>query len=100
MQHAGSLLPNQGSNLCPLQWKCRLLTTGLPGKSRHLILSYGFILSDEITHLILHVVLFSLRPVSSGFHPRQTGAHILSHLGGTCVFLAFRSLGCSVTSAL
>ena len=23
----------QGSNLCPLQWKCRVLTTGLPGNS-------------------------------------------------------------------
>ena len=25
--------PNQGSNLCPLQWKWRVLTTGPPGKS-------------------------------------------------------------------
>ena len=24
--------PNQGSNLCPLQCKCGLLTTGPPGK--------------------------------------------------------------------
>ena len=28
-----SQFPNQGLNLCPLQWKCRTLTTGLPGKS-------------------------------------------------------------------
>ena len=26
--------PNQGLNPCPLQWKCRVLTTGPPGKSR------------------------------------------------------------------
>ena len=32
-QHAGSQLPNQGSNLYPLQWKCRILTTGLPNNS-------------------------------------------------------------------
>ena len=25
--------PNQGWNPCPLQWKCRVLTTGPPGKS-------------------------------------------------------------------
>ena len=25
--------PNQGSNPCPLQWKCGVLTTGPPGKS-------------------------------------------------------------------
>ena len=25
--------PDQGSNLCPLHWNCRVLTTGLPGKS-------------------------------------------------------------------
>ena len=32
-QHVGSYFPDQGSNLCPLQWKCRVLTTGLPGNS-------------------------------------------------------------------
>ena len=32
MQHAGSSFPDQGSNLCPLQWKHGVLTTGLPGK--------------------------------------------------------------------
>ena len=29
-QHAGSYFPNQGSNLCPLQWKHRVLTRELP----------------------------------------------------------------------
>ena len=33
-RHAGSQFPDQGSNLCPLQWKHRVLTTGLPGNSR------------------------------------------------------------------
>ena len=28
-----SLVPNQGSNLFPLNWKCRVLTTGLPERS-------------------------------------------------------------------
>ena len=27
------LVPDQGSSLCPLQWKHRVLTTGSPGKS-------------------------------------------------------------------
>ena len=33
MWHAGSWFPDLGSNLCPLHWKCRVLTTILPGKS-------------------------------------------------------------------
>ena len=31
--HVGSWFPQQGSNLCPLQWKRRVSTTGPPGKS-------------------------------------------------------------------
>ena len=27
-----SLFTGQGLNLCPLQWQCNILTTGLPGK--------------------------------------------------------------------
>ena len=33
VQHTGSWLSDQGSNLCPLQWKCGVLTTRLPRKS-------------------------------------------------------------------
>ena len=29
------IVPDQGSNLCPLQQKYRVLSTGLPGKSQH-----------------------------------------------------------------
>ena len=32
-QHAGSQFSGQGSNQCPLQWKCRVLTAGPRGKS-------------------------------------------------------------------
>ena len=31
--HAGSQFPDQGLNLHPMQWKHRVLTTRLPGKS-------------------------------------------------------------------
>ena len=31
--HLGSLFPDQGLNLCPLQWERKVLTTGPPGKS-------------------------------------------------------------------
>jgi len=34
--HVGSQFPNQESNLCPLQWKHRVLTTGHPGKSQNI----------------------------------------------------------------
>ena len=33
VEHAEYSLPNQGWNLCSLQWKHRVLTTGPPGKS-------------------------------------------------------------------
>ena len=33
VQQAESQFPDQGLNSCPLQWKYRVLTTGLPGKS-------------------------------------------------------------------
>ena len=38
--------PDQGWNLCPLQWKCRVLTPGPPGKSQsgHFSLETGFVL--------------------------------------------------------
>ena len=38
VQNMGSYLPNQGSNLCPLLWKLRVLTTEPPGKSQE----FGF----------------------------------------------------------
>ena len=41
---AGSWLPNRGSNALPLQRECRVLTTGLPGKS----LSFHFSAGHEI----------------------------------------------------
>ena len=33
----GSQFSNQGSNLCPLQWKCRVLTTGSPGSPQSIL---------------------------------------------------------------
>ena len=33
---------DQGSNPCPLQWKCRVLTTGPPGKSPSLFLKCSY----------------------------------------------------------
>ena len=37
---AGSSFPDQGSNPHTLQWKFRVLTAGLPGKSQEDILSF------------------------------------------------------------
>ena len=33
MWHVGSYFPDQGLNPCPLQWRSRVLTTGLPGRT-------------------------------------------------------------------
>ena len=35
--HCGILVPNQGQNPYLLQWKHRVLTTGLPGKSLNVL---------------------------------------------------------------
>ena len=34
---AGASFPKRGLDLCPLHWECWILTTGLPGKSLHLL---------------------------------------------------------------
>ena len=39
-RQVGSLFPNKRWNLCPLQWKHRILTTELPGNSRQGFLYY------------------------------------------------------------
>ena len=38
MRYVGSYFPNQGLNLCPLPWKCRVLTVGPAGESSDKIL--------------------------------------------------------------
>ena len=55
--YVGSYFPNQGSNLCSLQWKLVFLTTGPPGKSVHSVSivkiskgeSYLFIVAFSLT---------------------------------------------------
>lgn len=37
--HTGSQFPEQGSNQCPMQWKCEVLTTGPLGKFSFPLLS-------------------------------------------------------------
>ena len=39
------LVPNRGLNVHPLQWKCRVLTTGPPGKSLYCLFLYYWILT-------------------------------------------------------
>ena len=56
-RHVESQFPDKGSNSHPLQWKCRVLTTELPGKSRNLLFSsdrcFGVVLCGklELRHL-------------------------------------------------
>ena len=38
----GSSFPNRGSNLCPLQWRLGVLTTGPSGKFLKLLFKYYF----------------------------------------------------------
>ena len=53
---AGSSFPNQGSSPCFLQWKCRVLTMGLPRKSEEL----PFWLRIWNTHLGIYYLAPSL----------------------------------------
>ena len=52
--HVGSQFPNQISNLYLLQWKCRVLTTGIQGKS-----PLTFSLMTAIIRFIYTVLLFT-----------------------------------------
>ena len=52
--HAGSQFPNQESNLCPLQWKLEVLTTGSPGKSQ--TISFTLLL----LYLFLNILYFKI----------------------------------------
>ena len=51
--HTGSKFPNQGSNLYPLEWKCRVLATGPPGRSCSLVLvsSWLGVSNVDILHM-------------------------------------------------
>ena len=40
----GISVPHQGSNLCLLKWKGRVLTTGPPGKSPNYFISHSYLL--------------------------------------------------------
>ena len=55
--------PNQGSNLGPLQWKCGVLSTGPPGKSRLNLLF--FILFKNLIYFWLCWFLTAVQAFSS-----------------------------------
>ena len=44
-RHVESQCPDQGSNPCPLHWKCRVLTTEPPGKSPQAVIEGNFVCS-------------------------------------------------------
>ena len=59
------VFPNQGWNLCPLQWKPRVLTTGSPGKSLPLlfypaIISFHFRVYSGLNCAVERHLLFLL----------------------------------------
>ena len=80
----GISVPDQGRNPCPLQWKCRVLTTGPPGKSlgglknRNLSHSFGGQKSKV-------KVLAGLIP-SEGFGENLSHASLLTYGGLLTVF--------------
>ena len=76
----GSLFPNQGLNLGPLQWECRVLTTRKPGKSLlHFVLYFiwlGRVCLRQmfISNLDFIVILQSQRVILCNFHGTSCGA--------------------------
>ena len=58
-QFVGFLFPNQGSNPCPLQWKCGVLTTVLPEKSliQFLNAAYYSILQMYYNYLTISLLM-------------------------------------------
>ena len=53
-------VPHQGSNPCPLQWKCGVLTTRLPGKFLHSLSFAGYAIVEIIQYLVFSDWLVSL----------------------------------------
>ena len=63
--YAGSQFPNEQSNLCPLQWKGRVLTTGPPGNPQKSIFQnldlqmYEFLnANSELNCIGIYLMLF------------------------------------------
>ena len=79
---AGSSFSNQRLNPCPLQEKCRVLTTGLPGKSLQSILEYFYHLKKE-TPYTLAIIVSSYNLLC----PKQPLIYILSL--ELCLFWTF-----------
>ena len=53
-----SYSPDQGSNPCPPDWECRVLTTGSPGKSKLLYFSPFLLFSFSIFLSLIKCHLF------------------------------------------
>ena len=51
--HVGSPFPHEGSNLCPLEWKQEVLTTGSPGKSQTLGFEWDYISITSDTQMTI-----------------------------------------------
>ena len=58
-RHVGSQFPDQGSDLCPLQWKLRVLTTELPGKSLKEQIKTSFFSSPTLLHFAIYLCVTS-----------------------------------------
>ena len=47
----------------PLRWQCRVLTTGLPGKSLYFLVLNGYLISVFLQAIVFIVECFELAPV-------------------------------------
>ena len=61
----GNQFPNQGSNPHPLRWKCRVLTTGPPGKYQQFFFFFSFLI-EKMTFKIERSILniYNKQPVT------------------------------------
>ena len=57
------LVPQAEIEPVPLQWKCRVLTTGLPGKSLYFLVLNGYLIFVFLQAIAIIVECFELAPV-------------------------------------
>ena len=74
-----TLVPRRGLELCPLQWKLRVLTTGPPGKSH----AWSFLMMGSFFGYWMHHRFLNQLPIHGVLHCNQGRTNCLSECPGS-----------------
>ena len=93
----GVLVPDQGWNSCPLQWKHGVLTTGPPGSSpkvlffwvTHLICPDNFVLFQNFLLLLFFIVFLVIKGYSWSREPLYIFRVLIREGRNSCIHLKY-----------